>query len=103
MKCTTSRKESGKERISSTKLTHAARVTATRNYGYWNPKKALQIQAPIKKIIPPPRSTILEWELRSLGLSMMLKWLAMLKYTNSASSNRMAIATYTKTSVILDD
>lgn len=40
------------------KLIPAANVTAARKNGYWKPKTMLHIQAPNRKIIPPPRRTI---------------------------------------------
>ena len=47
-----------------------------------------------EKIIPPPRSTMVECYDRSFGLSMMLKWSAILKYTSSAINKIAAIITY---------
>ena len=51
----------------------------------------------IVKITPPPRNTIVECELRSLGLSMMLHLSAILKYSNSAASSSTAIIMYVQT------
>lgn len=65
--------------MSSMKLTPAINVSPAKNQGYWKPKKALHIHAPIKKMMPPPRNTIVEWDDRSLGLSMMLHLSAMRK------------------------
>ena len=79
----TRRTLSGNERISSMKLTPAMRVTANRNHKYWKPKKALQIHSDNRKIRPPPLRTMLEWELLSFGLSIILNLLAILKYANS--------------------
>ena len=45
-------------------------------------------------MMPPPLNTIVEWELLSLGLSMMLHLSAMRKYTSSATSSIIAIIMY---------
>lgn len=91
---------SGREWMSSMKLTPATRVTAMRNQMLWKPKKAAQIQSPRTKIIPPPRSTILLCEERWFGLSMMLHLSAMRKYTNSAARSRAVIIKYVSQVVI---
>ena len=53
-----------------------------------------QTNIEMANITPPPRSTIVVCELRSFGLSMMLKWSAILKYTSSASNSSTAIIPY---------
>ena len=60
-------------------LTPAASVTPASNHGYSKPLQMLHIHKAMVKIIPPPLSTIRLCELRSFGLSMMLKWSAILK------------------------
>ena len=89
--CATNLTESGSERISSTKLTPATSVSPAKNHGYSNSKNALQTQAPIKKIIPPPRKTIVVCDDLWLGLSIMLYLSAMRKYMSSATKSRMII------------
>jgi len=54
----------------------------------------------IAKIIPPPLNTIVECELRSLGLSMILHLSAILKYTNSAMINITAIIPYVQIMIL---
>ena len=91
---------SGREWMSSMKLTPAARVTAMRNQMFWKPKKAAHIHSPSTKMMPPPRSTMLLCEERWLGLSMMLHLSAMRKYTNSAARSRAVINKYLTSSHI---
>lgn len=91
---------SGREWMSSMKLTPATRVMAMRNQMLWKPKKAAHIHSPSTKMIPPPRSTMLLCEERWLGLSMMLHLSAMRKYTNSAARSRAVIIKYISQVVI---
>ena len=79
MNWATKRTESGKLRTSSIKLTPPIKVTAIRNHGVENPKKKAHVHKPSKKIMPPPLKTIEAWELRSLGLSMILNLSAIWK------------------------
>ena len=67
------------------------RYDPRRNHGYCNPKNALHTQALSKKITPPPRSTIVECDDLSFGLSIMLYLSAMRKYTISATNSSRKI------------
>lgn len=65
--------------ISSIKLIKLIRDNPSINHGYSKLLVMKKANAPRKKMIPPPRKVIWEWELRSLGLSIMLNLSAILK------------------------
>ena len=98
--CATNRTLSGSECTSSMKLTPAIKIRPAINGRYgmiFCPCTTISTAQAIMlrlKMIPPPRSTIVECELRSFGLSIILHLSAILKYTNSATTSSTAIIIY---------